>query len=61
MVEVKKIHNRSNPYKLSDSYAPNFSYIDKTIKISNIPDVVFIKRSLQEHLKSYKLNLRIKK
>ena len=28
---------RSNPYKTSDSYAPNFSYIDKTIKISNIP------------------------
>lgn len=52
---------RSNPYKTSDSYAPNFSYIDKTIKISNIPNVVFIKRSLQEHLKNYKLNLRIKK
>lgn len=52
---------RSNPYKSSDGYAPSFSYIDDTIKIGNILNMVFIKVSLQEHLKNYKLNLRIKK
>ena len=52
---------RSNPYKNSDSYAPNFSYIDDTIKINNKNNVVFTKQTLSDHLRNFKLNLRIKK
>ena len=51
---------RSNPYKMSDDYAPNFSIVKPTIKIRDIKDIIMLKTNLPDHLLGYKLNLKIK-
>ena len=51
----------SNPYKNTDIYAPSINFVDTDIKLSEIPDIAFTKISLSDHLKNYKLVLRIKK
>ena len=52
---------QSNPYKNIDIFAPSINIIDNDIRLSEISDMAFTKIPLKEHLKSYKINLRIVK
>jgi len=52
---------QSNPYKNIDIFAPSINIIDNDIRLSEISDMAFTKIPLKEHLKSYKINLRVVK